>query len=97
MDDPSVDECVQTFRGKCFGVGLKPRNSSEEDNHVMFCTIVEDDGYWFVSRSSTGSSFWLPELVDCYQQALVWVKENCVPDPQGYGWDFPSDKGDRDG
>lgn len=84
-DDPSVSECVRTFRGSCFGVGLKRRGPL--DNHVMFVILVEDDGYWNVSRNSSGSSYWMPELIECFNAAKHWMETNCDR-PDHWGWKF---------
>ena len=48
----------QTFLGRCMGVGLRKRG--DNDNHVVFVIIYEDDGNWFASENSV-SSYWMAD------------------------------------
>lgn len=79
-DSPEVQDCVVTFRGECQGVGLQKRGP--DDNHVCFIILTEDDGYWFVTKwpEQGTSSYWLPELIDCLEQAKDWLHRNAEKD-----------------
>ena len=76
----------KTFLGVCFGVGLKRR--SLNDRHVTFALLVEDDGNWFVSKYGGGSSFWMSEVIDEFNEAYGWMVKNCDLDASGFGWVF---------
>lgn len=73
------------FLGACKGVVLTRRG--DEDPHVCFTVVTEDDGNWFVSQSHT-SSFWYPDLMRQIQAAQAWMEANCVKNPDGFGYDF---------
>jgi len=75
----------KVFTGECFGIGLRRRRPKE--SHVEFVVLVEDDGQWFIS-SGVGSSFWMDELREAIEDAMLWVQNNCDPDPSGFGWVF---------
>lgn len=66
----------KTFCGDCLGVALEPRDGDDGDLHVAFRIIVEDDGNWFFSNGDA-SSAWLPDLLEQFQRAHAWMKENC--------------------
>lgn len=72
------------FLGKCFGIELLER--AEGDNHVMFRTLVEDDGNWFPLVREM-SSFWLPEAASVTREAEEWCKANLKRDGK-YGYRF---------
>ena len=84
LQDKSLYE--KFFLGECFGVGLKKRNIGENDAHVSFTILVEDDGYWFPHRDFA-SSYWLPDLVEAINAAQAWVEKHCKKDGQ-YGYKF---------
>jgi len=73
--------------GDCRGIGFHPR--SKHDNHVMILVLTEDDGQWFVSHSKTGfSSYWLHDYCRVVKAAEEWLKDNCTPSKDGYGYTF---------
>lgn len=78
-----LDLFKQSFLGQCKGVGLFPRGSNN-DNHVCFAILTEDDGNWFQSDKGSTSSFWLPELIIQLQAAEKWCQDNCTRDKWGY-------------
>jgi hypothetical protein len=75
---------VQTFLGRCMGVGLKQRGP--EDLHVCLVILSEDDGNWFASDRGF-SSHWTDDLLRQLQAARRWMADNCDPDGH-YGWKF---------
>lgn len=79
---------VHIIKGKCCGVVIHHRG--ENDNHLCFTQIIEDDEVWLIPRNNTGpSSHWLPEFIDVNRQALVWMKTYAHPDITDlvkYGW-----------
>lgn len=77
---------VHIETGACVGIALVERG--DNDRHVCFLTLVEDDGNWFVKSDTQTSSFWLPEFVKVAERAMQWVTDNCDPDPSGFGWIF---------
>lgn len=83
-DDPTLDNLVVSFRDGCVGVGLFKRG--ENDPHICFIPLSEDDGYWFPSIRGA-SSYWMPLLMGCYQAAFNWMQENAVRESE-YGWRF---------
>lgn len=85
MDSPALQGLVKSFRGKCVGIGLRRRG--ENDPHVLFEILLEDDEYWFIPQNFQASSYWLPELQDCLQQAQDWMNRNCDKDGE-WGYKF---------
>ncbi len=85
------DSCIdiscfrQVFLGECMGVGLDQR---DDDLHVCFTILAQDDGHWFASDESA-SSYWLPELAAQLQVALDWCEKNCDGGSRS-GWKFKS-------
>lgn len=73
------------FLGGCQGVALIPRG--ENDNHICFLIVTEDDGNWFASKNSS-SSFWLEDLEHQLKKAKDWMDNNADPDPDGFGYRF---------
>ena len=84
-----VKNVIYTCKGGCLGVALIKR----ESGRIMFCTLVEDDGTWFLSNNywehnlnSGGcqsvaqptSSFWLSELRHCLEKTEAWLKHSAV-------------------
>ena len=49
------------FLGSCKGVELIRRG--ENDNHICFDILTEDDGNWFSSKEPS-SSFWIKDLIE---------------------------------
>ena len=77
----------QTFLGELIGIGLFKRG--ENDNHVCFQILVEDDGAWYpfnMGRSHGVASGWLPELLNQLKYAEQWMEENCKKEGKGYSF-----------
>lgn len=73
----------KAFLGSCAGVILSRRG--QNDSHICFTIIVEDDGYWFVSQHGF-SSTWLQELRGVLHEASNWIEHECEKDTSG--WKF---------
>lgn len=87
-----LDKYEKTFLGGCFGVGLYKRGPN--DPHVCFIVLVEDDGNWFENKNG-GSSFWLKDLQEQLNDAIIWIEQNCDPDIKdgnNWGWKFKENK-----
>jgi hypothetical protein len=69
------------FLGECKGVALIPR--SENDDHIYFLILTEEDGNWYCGNSRT-SSYWIGELAHQILKAEKWLKESAVEDTFGY-------------
>ncbi len=84
------------FLGECRGVVLAPRG--DDDPHVMFSLVTEDDGNWFDEEGVSseedgyaqggGSSHWLDETIAMLVAARDYIRANCEPEPDGYGYRF---------
>ena len=88
MEDAYGNCYDKVFLGECMGVGLTERD--EDDNHVMFTLLVEDDENWFPNTETGGggtSSYWLPELIGVLDEAHTWMKKHCEQDGE-HGWKF---------
>lgn len=75
--------------GDCYGIMLHPRGIN--DLHISFTLLVEDDDYWYISKSGEGSSFWLPDLRAQVFRAEEWCKQYALPeivDKVQYGYKF---------
>mgnify|MGYP001611910535 CR=1 FL=1 len=70
----------KTFLGGCAGVGLKRRGNN--DLHICFTVLVEDDGSWFIP-SQGFSSYWLEDLQKVLIEAKTWMHRECKLDPTG--------------
>lgn len=86
----------RVFLGDSFGVVLVPRiihhpwdleENGEEDNHICFLIVSEDDGNWFLSEGSGASSSYLSDLKAQISLAEDWIKHNAVKDGR-YGYRF---------
>lgn len=67
------------FKGKMFGIRLIPRGN--DDKHVCFQFILEDDGFWYeMSKHSQPSTFWIADLQEVLKKVNVWMKKNCITD-----------------
>jgi hypothetical protein len=75
------EKLIVSFRGNCFGVGLKQRGKN--DKHICFVILVEDDESWFISKDDA-STYWLPELMSMMQDALNWLDKNAIKTEDGY-------------
>ena len=85
MSNPAqLSEYRRTFLGSCLGIGLKERGQG--DNHVCIVILTEDDENWFVSRSGSFSSYWLPDLEEQIAAAKLWMEQNCTKDEWGYNF-----------
>lgn len=67
------------------GVALTRRGKN--DLHVCIVALVEDDEQWFVSKNPY-SSHWVNETIELFDDVHQWLRENCDPDPSGFGWCF---------
>lgn len=76
---------TKLFFGHQFGIGLLPRG--ENDKHVCVQVLAEDDEYWFPSQGQF-SCHWLSDLQAVLSEAQGWMEANCIPDKDGYGWQF---------
>lgn len=94
MDDPTLDNLVVSFRGVCQGVGLKQRGPN--DPHICYVILTEDDEYWFVSKEQSASSYWMPELMDCFQQAQDWMENHAVKESCGYRFESDDERAARE-
>lgn len=74
----------KVFLGECIGVALEPRGP--DDSHVVFYTLVEDDGNWHVASVDGFSSVWINDLFSVVEEARRWMIKNC--DKDGTGWKF---------
>jgi hypothetical protein len=83
-----VGQVEELFLGGCHGVALVKRG--ENDRHVCFLNLTEDDGAWFNSLESS-SSHWMFEHIEVMKAAYAWLEENGEPDIHNdiqYGWKF---------
>jgi hypothetical protein len=69
--------------GKCFGFGLRRRH--DNDPHVCWILLVEDDENWFPSQHG-GSSFWLKDVQQVLKKTIEWLNNNCIKTNEG--WSF---------
>lgn len=87
---------LQTFRGHCIGVKLRPR--AAKDPHILLSLEIEDDEAWHEKDFSI-SSHWLDELIEQLQAAraycvaqeadIVKAAPGFPPNTQ-FGWKFKS-------
>ena len=75
---------VKLFLGSQAGVALTKR--CQNDNHICFTILGEDDNSWFPIGDST-SSFWLPEYIEVLQYVREWLLEHADKDEQ-WGYKF---------
>jgi hypothetical protein len=81
------------FKGRCMGVRLTPRG--EDDPHILYEFIVEDDENWYEKVGGSSSS-WLDEQMSVLQEAKDWLSRNADPDMceispgnvRQFGWKF---------
>jgi hypothetical protein len=83
--DPDIRPFEKMFLGSVRGVVLHKRGG-DKDTHVIFQTIHEDDGHWFLSTEGA-SSFFFDDYISVLKAAKKWCKENCDPDGR-FGWKF---------
>ena len=83
-----IDHVITTIRGNCAGVCLHLRG--EDDNHICFTVLVEDDDNWFISKRGF-SSFWLWDLRVVLENAQNWLERNAEKDSSGFGWIYKGD------
>ena len=80
---------VHIIVGGCSGVAIKTRG--EDDKHLMFEVLMEDDGYVFPG-SASWSTGWLNDVLTVLREAETWLMDNAEPDtcegkfPNGIGW-----------
>ena len=84
----------QLILNDCHGIGLNRRG--DNDPHVMFTMLCEDDGQWFENRGES-DCYWMLGQVEVLQAAMQWIEANCDPhiptvsgwpENQPSGWDF---------
>lgn len=65
-------DIVAVFKGICAGVALYRRSFGDDDKHLCFIPLVEDDENWFVSKNgwSTG---WLNDFMTQMKIAIRWL------------------------
>lgn len=74
-----------------FGAALFKRG--ENDPHVVIAiyNVVSSPGTeedcWVLFRPIM-SAFYISKLSPLLTEVENWIKENCEPDPSGYGWNF---------
>jgi len=76
------------FKGDTVGIRLFKRD--ENDNHILFQLLVEDDGDWFPSNGGV-STYFLDEHFVIIDTVKQWLYMNCEPDGNG-GWKFKGGK-----
>lgn len=79
-----VVEYEHCITNSIFGCLLVKRGVN--DNHVCLVMIVEDDGYWFISRNHRFSADWIPEYQELIQKVKDWIEQNCKRTKKG--WEF---------
>ena len=85
----TVKQYREIFLGTICGIILSQRG--DNDPHVVFNIICEDDGFWFNYTNNGASSYWLKEYEDVIKAARKWCEKNCIPDIHDgvqYGWKF---------
>ena len=93
--DDSKTPTIAIFLGDCCGVRLVWRG--QNDPHVCFEILGEDDGHWFLKQSYS-SSYWMPDLMKALKAAEKWMKANCKPDIHNgyqYGYLVPPQLAER--
>lgn len=81
----------EMFLGNITGIVLRERKMDENDPHIVFEIISEDDGHWFKYTGSGASSYWLDDYINVLTEVKKWLEENAEPDIEEgiqYGWKF---------
>lgn len=73
------------FKGEQFGIRLEPRG--ENDPHICFQIISEDDEHWFEHKGSS-SSAWITDLIEQLKIVKNYMKNNYKKDRDGCGYEF---------
>lgn len=86
--DGEITGYREVFLASIVGVVLSPRG--DNDPHISFDIICEDDEYWFpISRSGGGySTFWITAYEAAFHAAHAWCKGHALRDPSGCGYVF---------
>ena len=71
------------FLGDCMGIALSKR--SQNDEHIVFTILHEDDGYWFPSINPA-SSFWINDLKEVIDEVIKYL--NNWASKEEDGWTF---------
>lgn len=86
---------VHIIQGDCSGVAITTRG--EDDPHLMFTILMEDDGYYFPAHmGGRWSSYWIDDVQRSLRLAREWMEENGFSDtengefPKGLGWALKS-------
>jgi hypothetical protein len=69
---------IKEFKGECVGIRLTQR--AENDLHICFTTLVEDDENWYEKDGGSFSSHWLNENISVLQEAKDWLEKNADPE-----------------
>lgn len=82
-----MNEMIE-FKGKCKGIKLIKRG--ENDNHICFQILTEDDGDWFVDGTNLASCYWIDDLIEQLQRAKAYIQtqEPFIHDDKQYGYAF---------
>ena len=75
-------EIVHTIKGTCVGIVLTKRGNN--DPHICWQLIVEDDENWYIQRNSF-SSFWILDLKMVISQMEEWLENNAEKE-EYFGW-----------
>ena len=76
-----INNIVHTVYGDCYGICISKRE--DNDDHLCWTILVEDDANWFVSERG-GSSFWLIDLQNVIEETITWLDNNAVKNR--WGW-----------
>jgi hypothetical protein len=90
-ENETMSEDIRPFEKMFLGniVGVLLHKRGQNDPHVCFQIIHEDDGYWFLSTNYM-SAAWLEDWLNVLQAVKEWCTKNCEPQgPNGaFGWKF---------
>lgn len=78
-----------TIKNDQFGIIIKKRDPSKNDDHCMLELLGEDDEYWF--HITDFSSFWLDDLIETLNEVNNRLKHDTInfeKDPSGFGYKF---------
>lgn len=83
--DPArvIPNTVHVEKGEQSAVVVHLRD--QNDDHLCFSILGEDDGNWF-NRTGGASSFWFPELLTLMVRTKKWLRSNAELEENGIGW-----------
>lgn len=73
-----IKNIIKVFKGELKGIVLSKRG--DNDPHIMFTIISEDDGDWFKEVNNCSSSYWIDDLREQITEASIWLKNEALPD-----------------